>query len=276
MSKLGRILRRPNALVGIILILIVLVAAAVGQIWTPHDPVIASMSERLKAPQLRYLLGTDEFGRDVFSRMLVAAGVSVMVSFGTVLMAVSIGTMLGALAGFVGGWFDHLTMLVTDALMAFPGILLALGIMAILEPDPSGVILALGLAYIPNVVRVVRGQVLSIREREYVEASKVIGNGPFYTVLVHVIPNCISPLTVLATSMFGSAILAESALSFLGAGVAPPTPTWGGMLAEGRSHMEAAPWLCIFPGLAITTILLGINLFGDALRDWFDPRMNQL
>jgi peptide/nickel transport system permease protein len=276
MSKLRRVLRRPNALVGITLIAIVLLAALVGQITTPYDPLVANMAERLKAPGLQYLLGTDEFGRDIFSRMLVAAGVSVTVSFGTVVLAISVGTVLGAVAGFVGGWLDHATMLVTDALMAFPGILLALGIMAILEPDPSGVILALGLAYIPNVVRVVRGQVLSIREREYVEASKVIGNGAFYTVLAHVVPNCISPLTVLATSMFGSAILAESALSFLGAGVAPPTPTWGGMLAEGRSHMEHAPWLCIFPGLAITTILLGINLFGDALRDWFDPRMNQL
>jgi peptide/nickel transport system permease protein len=275
-SKLKRILRRPNAVIGIVLIGIVLLAAVIGQIWTPYNPVVAAMSERLKPPSMQYLLGTDEFGRDIFSRVLVAAGVSVMVSFGTVVMAVSIGTILGAVAGFVGGIIDHATMLVTDALMAFPGILLALGIMAILEPDPSGVILALGMAYIPNVVRVVRGQVLSIREREYVEASKVIGNGPFYTVLVHVIPNCISPLTVLATSMFGSAILAESALSFLGAGVAPPTPTWGGMLAESRAYMEQAPWFCIFPGLAITIALLGINLFGDALRDWFDPRMNQL
>jgi peptide/nickel transport system permease protein len=177
------------------------------------------------------------------------------------------------LTGFMRGWLDRVLMAVNDALLAFPGILLALALMAIIGPNKYGIILALGLAYTPSVVRIVRGTVLSLREREFVEASRVIGNSEAYTMARHVLPNCIAPLAVLATSMFGWVILSESALSFLGLGVPPPAPTWGNMLSASRPYMESASWLSIAPGLCIALTLLGVNLLGDALRDRLDPRM---
>jgi peptide/nickel transport system permease protein len=167
-------------------------------------------------------------------------------------------------------------MAVNNALLAFPGILLALGLLAVLGANQYGIILALGIAYTPSMARVVRGATLSLREREFIEASKVMGNGELYTMARHILPNCIAPITVLATSMFGWAILSESALSFLGLGVPPPAPTWGNMLAAGRPFIQQAVWLGLFPGLCIALTLLGINLLGDALRDRLDPRMRGL
>jgi peptide/nickel transport system permease protein len=164
-------------------------------------------------------------------------------------------------------------MVVNDAMLAFPGILLALAIMVVLGPGQASIVVALGLAYTPAVVRVVRGQVLSLRETEFVEASRMIGNSEAYTMLRHVLPNCIAPIAVLATSMFGWAVLSESALSFLGLGVPPPAATWGNMLSAARGYMESALWLSLAPGLCIALTLLGVNLLGDALRDRFDPRM---
>jgi len=209
----------------------------------------------------------------VLSRLLSAASVSMTVSLSTVALAMAIGITVGAVSGYFGGWLDRLVMTVVDAFMALPGLLLALALMAAVGQGKWGVILALGLAYAPSVTRVVRGIALSLREKEYVEASRAMGNGELYTIARHVIPNCVGPLTVLATAFFALTILAESALSFLGLGVPPPYPSWGGMLADARSYFAFAPWLAIFPGLAISITLLGINLLGDALRDRFDPRM---
>ncbi|MGD9942687.1 MAG: ABC transporter permease, partial [Burkholderiaceae bacterium] len=207
------------------------------------------------------------------SRIMAGAAASALVALLTVLLAVSLGTVFGAFTGFMRGWTDRAVMAVNDALLAFPGILLALAIMAITGPNKWGIVIALGLAYAPSVVRVVRGAVISIREKEYIEASRMIGNGELYTMARHVLPNVVSPIVVLATSMFGWVLLSESALSFLGLGVPPPAPTWGNMLAASRPFMDSAPWLSIVPGACIALTLLGVNLLGDSLRDRLDPRM---
>ena len=269
-------LRRLNGIAGTVLLAIVLLAASFGVLWTPYDPVAVDVRDRFAAPSLSHWMGTDDFGRDVLSRVLAGARTSVVVSLSTVFLAVLFGTLIGALAGFFGRWLDRIVMMLTDALLAFPGLLLALSIMAISGPSGWGIVIALGLSYMPNVIRLVRGTVLSVREKEFAEASRALGNSPIYTLFRHVLPNCLAPLIVLSTMMFGSAILAESALSFLGLGVPPPAPTWGGMLSEARAYFVQAPWLAIFPGLCISIALLGVNLFGDALRDRLDPRMRRL
>lgn len=244
-----------------------------GAVWTPYDPLGLNFKLRLAGPSAAHWLGTDEFGRDVLSRLLTGAATSFWISLLTVALAVTAGTLIGILTGYFRGWVDRIVMTFNDALLAFPGILLALGLLAIVGANKYGIILALGLAYTPTVVRIVRGNVLSLREREFIEASRVMGNSNAYTMGRHILPNCVAPLTVLATSMFGWVLLAESALSFLGLGVPPPAPTWGNMLASGRPFISQAVWLAIFPGLCISLTLLGINLLGDALRDKLDPRM---
>ncbi len=262
-----------NALIGGTLIGTLLIAAGVGALWTPYDPLRLSFRNKLAPPSSMFWLGTDEFGRDVFSRLLAGAATSVWISVLTVCFAVALGTAIGLLSGYMRGWFDRVVMAFNDALLAFPGILLALGLLTIVGANKYGIILALGFAYAPSVARVVRGTVLSLREKEFIAASRVMGNSDAFTMVRHILPNCLAPLTVLATSMFGYVLLAESSLSFLGLGVPPPAPTWGNMLAGSRPYIGQAVWLGIFPGLCISLTLLGINLFGDAVRDWLDPRM---
>ncbi len=245
-----------NALIGGVIVAAMIVAAIMGAFWTPHDPLKINFVARLKPPGGEFLLGTDEFGRDELSRLLAGASSSVWISLLTVGFAIVAGTIIGTLTGFVRGWTDRIIMAFNNALLAFPGLLLALG-----------------LAYTPSVTRIVRGTVLSLREKEFIESSRVLGNSELYTMVRHVLPNCVAPLTVLATSMFGWVILAESALSFLGLGVPPPAPPCGNMLAAARPFMAQASYLSILPGLAIALALLGINLLGDAVRDRFDPRM---
>jgi peptide/nickel transport system permease protein len=258
------------------LLALMLGAAIVGSCYTPYDPIAIDLSVRLHGPSPQHWLGTDEWGRDVLSRLLFGATVSVTISFFTVLFAVIAGTLVGAASGFFGGWFERCVMALMDALLAFPSLIMALGVMAVFGPSRYGVVLALSLAYMPSVVRIVRASVLSLREKEYIEASQVMGNSAMFTMLRHILPNSVSPIIVLATALFGWALLAESALSFLGLGVPPPASSWGGMLADRRIHYAAAPWLAIAPGLCISLSLLGINLFGDLLRDHFDPRMKNL
>ena len=276
-TRASRAWRVPplNALIGALLLALLLIMALLGMVWTPHDPLALNLLARLQAPTAAHWLGTDEYGRDVLSRLMIGAHTSLWVSVLTVTLAITAGTVLGLLAGFLRGWVDRGLMMVNDALLAFPGILMALGIMAIIGASKYGIVLALGIAYTPSVVRVVRGTVLSLRELEYIEASRVIGNSELYTMFRHIAPNCLAPLCVLATSMFGWALLSESALSFLGLGVPPPAATWGNMLASSRPYLASAPWLGVFPGLFICLALLAINLFGDALRDRLDPRMRK-
>ncbi|MCW0206630.1 ABC transporter permease [Achromobacter veterisilvae] len=262
-----------NALLGGAIVALMIAAAIMGAFWTPHDPLKINFAARLRPPGAEFLLGTDEFGRDELSRLLAGAASSVWISLLTVTFAIVAGTAIGTLTGFVRGWTDRIIMAFNNALLAFPGLLLALGLLAVVGANKYGIILALGLAYTPSVTRIVRGTVLSLREKEFIESSRVLGNSELYTMFRHVLPNCVAPLTVLATSMFGWVILAESALSFLGLGVPPPAPTWGNMLAAARPFMAQASYLSILPGLAIALALLGINLLGDAVRDRFDPRM---
>lgn len=263
---------RLNRALGIGLMGFVGCLALTAAFWTPHSTTRLNLRTRLNPPDSVFWLGTDEFGRDVLSRLMEGAETSVTVALVTVCVAVSIGVLIGLISGFFRGWTDRILMSMNDALLAFPGILLALGLLAVMGPSKWGIVLALGVAYSPTVARIVRGSVLSIREREFVEASRALGNAEHYTLFRHVLPHTVSPLTVVATSMFGWVVLSESALSFLGLGVPPPAPTWGNMLAAARPFLETAPHLSIAPGIMIAICLLGANLLGDALRDRLDPR----
>ena len=263
---------RLNVAIGGALIGFLLLTIAVGLVWMPYNPIAVDLAHTLAAPSAVHWLGTDEFGRDVLSRAMLGAQITVSIALGTVVVAITAGTCLGLLAGFLRGWTDRLLMSVGDAILAFPGILLALGLIAVTGSGRGSIVLALAIAYLPSVMRVVRAAVLSIREREYVEASRVAGDGTLYILLRHVLPNALPPIVVLATSLFGWVALAESALSFLGVGVPPPAPSWGNMLSSARPYMEEASWLSIVPGLCIAATLLGVNLLGDALRDLLDPR----
>ncbi len=265
--------RSANAAIGGAIVITLIVLAVLGPQISPYDPLALDLLSRMKGLSADHWLGTDEFGRDILSRLIHGARTSVWISFATVAFAMVFGLIFGVLAGFMRGWTDRIIMTFNDALLAFPGLLLALGIMAIAGASRDAIVVALGLAYTPAVVRVARASVMSIREREYIEASRVMGNSELITMLRHVLPNCIAPMTVLATTMFGWVILSESALSFLGLGVPPPAPTWGNMLATGRPFITQAPHLIILPGLCISVTLLGINMLGDAIRDWFDPKM---
>ena len=267
---------RLNSAIGLALLAVFFAAALLGALYTPHDPVTPDIVNRLQPPSAAHWFGTDQFGRDVLSRVLVGASASFVISAASVVAAITAGVLVGAAVGFFGGWPDRISMAIMDALMAFPSLLLALALIAVIGPSKYGVVAALACAYTPAVVRVVRGTVLSLREKEFVEASHALGNAPLYTLVRHVIPNCIGPVTVIATSLFATALLSESALSFLGLGVPPPAPTWGGMLADAKQFLSSATWLALFPGLAISFVLLGINMAGDALRDRFDPRMSSL
>lgn len=259
--------------IGGVLALAVVAVAVAGPLLAPHGPMALDLRARLAAPYPGHLLGTDEFGRDILSRLIFGARVSILVALSTVAVAMVVGVGFGLLAGYLRGWTDRIIGTLNDALLAFPGLLLALGIMAVAGASAGAMVLALGLAFAPAVLRVTRSAVLSLREREFVEASRVMGNSEGITMWRHVLPNALAPLIVLATSMFGWAILAESALSFLGLGVPPPAPSWGNMLAAARPYIQEAPWLIVLPGLCISATLLGANLLGDALRDLLDPRM---
>lgn len=262
-----------NALIGGFLVCLLLVCAIISMVWTPYDPLALNFGRRLMPPSSANWLGTDEYGRDVLSRLMAGASVSFSISFLTVAMAGSIGTLVGLVAGYARGAVDQVIMTFVNALLSFPGMVLALSLVAVFGSGRFGTITALSLAFAPAVARIVRGSVFSIREKEFIDASFIMGNSGFYTVWRHVLPNCVAPLSVLLTSMLCWALLAESGLSFLGLGVAPPTPTWGNMLAGSRAYIGSAEWLGILPGLCVTLSILGFNLIGDALRDRLDPQM---
>lgn len=272
MRHIAGLARRPRDMLGLVLVALLVLTVLLGLAWTPYDPIAIDLAHPLQPPSLAHWLGTDQFGRDVLSRAMIGARISAELALETVAAAVVCGTGLGLLTGYLRGWTDRAVMMVCDAVLAFPPILLALALVAILGPSRRSVMLALSIAYIPVVTRVVRGAVLSIREGEYIQASVLCGDSTLYTLWRHVLPNAMAPIVVLATSLFGWVVLYESALSFLGVGVPPPAPTWGNMLADSRPYMETASWLSIVPGLCIVATLLGVNLLGDALRDWLDPR----
>lgn len=264
---------RPNAGLGFALTVMILAAAATGAIYTPYDPIAVDFAHRLAAPSAAHWLGTDEWGRDVFSRVLSGAAVSITIAASTSLLATLAGTLIGASAAFLGSWVDRAIVAIMDALLAFPSLIMALGVIAVCGTRSYSTLLALSFAYLPSVVRVVRASVLSLKRKDFIAASIVMGNGSPFTLFRHILPNTLAPVIVLATSLFGWALLAESALSFLGLGIQPPAASWGGMLADSRDYFADAPWLALAPGLALSAALLGINLVGDALQDLLDPRM---
>jgi len=266
--------RSIHSLLGVGLVGALLVVVLLGFVWLPYDPLAIDLDHTLASPSLAHWLGTDEFGRDVAARAMLGARISLLIAIQTVVISIVIGTALGLVVGFLRGWTERVIMTFSDALLAFPGILLALALVAVMGSSRHSIVIALAIAYLPATVRVVRGSVISIREREYVEASRVAGDSALYTMWRIVLPNALPPILVLATSLFGWVILSESALSFLGVGVPPPLPTWGNMLSSARPYMYAASWLSIAPGLCIVATLLGINMLGDALRDRLDPRDN--
>jgi len=270
--KMGRWHIRWSALLGCLLVGLLLLTIVVGLFWMPYNPIAIDLNNTLAPPSARHWMGSDEYGRDELSRAMLGARISVFIATEATVFVILLGTTVGVLTGFARGWFDRVVMMVNDALLALPGILLALALIAALGPGRESIILALTLAYLPSVVRVVRSAVMSVREREFIDASTVAGDGPLYTMVRHVLPNVLPPILILGTSVFGWVVLSESALSFLGVGVPPPAPSWGNMLSSARPYVETSSYLSIVPGLCIAVTLLGVNLFGDAMRDWFDPR----
>ncbi len=255
------------------LILAVIVVAALAPLLATADPLKMSMRERFAAPGAAYWLGTDHFGRDVWSRLVFGARLSLAVSVAAVGLGLALGVPLGAVSGYAGARVDQLLMRAMDALLAFPPILLALAVVAVLGPGLANTALAIGLVYIPRLARIVRASVLQEREKEYVAAARVLGESDGRILFGHILPNCLSPLLVQGTAYLAAAVLVESSLSFLGLGAPPPAPSWGAMLSEARGHLESYPLVAIFPGLAISLTVLGFNLLGDGLRDILDPRL---
>jgi len=264
--------RRKIALVGAVLVVLNLAVALTAPTVGRVDPQLLDVKARLSAPSASHWFGTDDVGRDVWSRVIYGARLSMLVGGSVVLFSVAAGLFVGMLGGYYTR-LDNVLMRIMDGLMAFPGIILAIALMASLGPSVMNVIVALGVVYVPRVARIVRGSVLVIRETPYVEAARALGVPDFTVLRRHVLPNCLSPVIVQVTFIFAAAVLGEAALSFLGVGVPPQIPSWGNVLAEGRLYLQQAPWLTLFPGAAIMACILGLNLFGDGLRDLLDPKL---
>jgi peptide/nickel transport system permease protein len=260
---------------GLILTVALVIVALAAPLLSPYDPTAQDTARRLEAPSREHLLGLDGLGRDVLSRIVWGARVSLRVGFSVVFLAASIGIALGAISGYFGGAIDTLIMRLTDILLAFPGILLAIALVAVLGPSLNNVILALATIGWVAYARLVRGQVLKVREMEYVTAAKALGARSPRVIILHVLPNVINPVIVMATLGLAGAILSEAALSFLGLGVQPPTPSWGAMLTEGRRYLGLANHLAIFPGAAIMMAVMGLNFLGDGLIDALDPKFRK-
>jgi peptide/nickel transport system permease protein len=269
---LRQLRRRKIALVGAVLVVLDVLIALLAPALARWDPQLLDVKARLSPPGEAHWMGTDDVGRDVWSRVIHGTRLSMVVGGAVVLLSFASGIGFG----LVGGYYrrlDNVLMRVMDGLMAFPGIILAIALMASLGPSVINVIVALGIVQVPRVARIVRGSVLVIRETPYVEAALALGV-PDRTVLCkHILPNCLSPVIVQGTFIFAAAVLGEAALSFLGVGVPPQVPSWGNVLAEGRLYLQQAPWLTLFPGAAIMACILGLNLFGDGLRDFLDPKL---
>ena len=263
---------RAQVRIGLTLVVAIVAAALVGPLVVGHDAAAQTLAARLQGPSAAHLFGVDELGRDVLARLLAGARVSLLVGLVVVGVSASVGLVVGSLAGYVGGVVDEVVSRLIDILLAFPGILLAIALVAVLGPSLTNVVLALTTIGWVGYARLVRGQVLKARELDFVQAARALGAGPMRLLMRHIIPTAIPALVVQATLGMAGAILAEAALSFLGLGVQPPTPSWGTMINGGRVHLIDAPHLTVFPGLAIAALVLGFNFLGDGLRDALDPR----
>jgi peptide/nickel transport system permease protein len=263
---------RPTAVFGAVVLFVVLVLA-IGAPWlAPFDPLKTSWSLVRKAPSALHWFGTDEVGRDLLSRVIWGARASLSAGVIAVSIAVSLGVPLGMLAGYVGGWFDAVVGRLTDAMLAIPFLILAIALAAFLGPSLGNAMIAIGISATPIFVRLARGQVLAARAEDWVEAARAVGNSPARILLRHIFPNILPPVLVQATLAIAAAIIAEASLSFLGLGQQPPSPSWGSMLNTAQRFLTQAPWMAIFPGLAIFLTVLAFNLFGDGLRDALDPK----
>jgi len=278
-TLLRRLVRRRTALFGLLVVLVVTLAAAAAPLVSPFDPLEQDIGQRLREPGWQdaqgrvHALGTDHLGRDILSRIIFGSRIALLVGLAAVLISGVLGMIIGLVAGYFGGRLDDFLMRLADVQLAFPFILLAIAVIGVLGPSLRNIIVVIGVSSWVVYARVVRGEVLSIREREYVHAAVALGSRHWRVLATHVLPNTFTPWLVVATLDMARVIVIESALSFLGLGVQPPTPTWGGMLADGRVYLSTAWWLATFPGLAILITVLGINLFGDGLRDTLDPRL---
>lgn len=268
-----RFLRNRASVAGLTYVGLMIVCAILAPVIAPHDPIEMSSATSLAAPSPRHWLGTDLYGRDILSRILFGSRLSLQVGFISTGIGTCVGCAIGLLAGYYGGVIDEICMRLMDVMLALPGILLALTIVAFLGPSFTHVMIAVGISSVPSFARVVRGCVLSTKENVYVEAAEAIGSGTVRIVFRHILPNVVAPLIVMSTLGVAWAILNGAALNYLGLGARPPTPEWGTMLSEGRDYLRAAPWIMTFPGLAMMTLVIAVNVVGDGLRVALDPRM---
>lgn len=270
------ITQSKSVLIGGAFVLVVVICAIFAPVISTHDPYEMNMSERLLTPmEDGHILGTDQYGRDLFSRIIYGARVSLEVGLVSVVLAMVIGVTLGLVSGYYGGWVDTLIMRIVDIFLSFPVLLLAIALVAALGPGIENVILALGFVYWTNYARIVRANVLAIKEEEYIQAAKTIGSNDFRIIFLNILPNCLAPIVVVATLGLGTAIVSEATLSFLGLGIQPPESSWGWTLAFGMKFIREAPHLSVYPGLAIMFTVLGFNLLGDGIRDLTDSKLKR-
>ena len=279
MSKLDPmkdLLRNRSATLGLALVALIVIVALIGPALAPYNPLIPSPLDRLKGPSSAHFFGTDSLGRDILSRVIYGSRISLAIGLISVTISLVPGTLLGLLAGYFGGKLDSLIMRLMDVLLAFPAILLAIFITAILGPSLPNTMIAVGIVYIPHYARIVRSSVLSLREQLFIQAIGHLGGSHGRIIRGHILPNSLPPIIVYATLGMGTAVLQAGALGFLGLGAQPPQPEWGAMLSEGRQYIQLAPHVAAFPGAAILFLVLGFNLFGDGLRDALDPSLRSL
>jgi peptide/nickel transport system permease protein len=267
-----RLLRRRGAVLGLVVVLGFVLLGVFAPWLAPYDPLATSWNVIRKAPSAHYLFGTDELGRDVFSRVIWGARASLLAGLVSVCISALLGVPIGLLAGYAGGWADALISRLTDAMLALPFLILAIALAAFLGPSLSNAMVAIGLSATPIFIRLTRAQVLTVKVEDYVEAARAIGNPHWRIALRHILPNILPPLIVQSTLSIAAAIIAEASLSFLGLGQQPPAPSWGSMLNTAKSYIDNAPWMAIWPGLSIFLLVLSFNLLGDGLRDALDPR----
>lgn len=268
-----RLLRqRRLAVFGLGVVLFFIVAAILAPLISPYDPLATSWAMVRKPPSLQHPFGTDEIGRDVLARVIWGARASLLAGLASVSLALAAGVPIGLVSGYLGGVTDGTLMRVIDAMLAVPFLILAIALAAFLGPSLTNAMIAIGISQTPIFARLTRGQVLAVKHEEYVEAARAVGNPHYRIVLRHILPNIVPPLLVQATLAAAAAIIAEASLSFLGLGEQPPAPSWGSMLNTAKNFMSQAPWMALWPGLAIFTLVLSLNLFGDGLRDALDPR----
>jgi peptide/nickel transport system permease protein len=271
--RIANALSQPSIAVGVVVLLLFLCAAAFAALLSPTDPLAQNVANGLKPPSAEHLLGTDKLGREILSRLLYGARISLFVGLSVVALAGALGTLLGVIAGYLGGWADEALMRVTDIFFAFPALILAMAIAGALGPSLQNALIAISAVTWPVYARLIRGQVLALKEREFVLAARTVGVPERQIVLRHLLPNTLAPLLVQASFDMGGAITAVAGLSFIGFGAQPPTPEWGVMISEGRNYMATQWWLAACPALAILLVVGGFNLLGDGLRDLLDPRL---